>query len=571
MLEARATHEPAIDWTAAGQFVEPSDARRLEHGPRDRKFHLKIDRASQTLFPAAFDSPPEALRPDRDERAKARVIADAAAVARVLAGKPGLGVRELRSAVRVEWGIGSERVEVALTLLGAAVVVGAGPRNAKPMTLDPFGQRRDFRVCVALGTDNKAVARRKLARLLKAEGPAAAEAAAQIESFELAARAIVQAQAEDGLKSWKDRVRRLTAWAFPAFGQIAVNAVRPPHVQDALDACCKAGKSRRTVMHLLVDISTVLDELWRQELIPENVARKVRVPKNARVDRRERVILTDVEFGQFMACADVSAELHVMALTSRTLGGMRTSDLHAWDWSHVDTLTWADAHIPRPKTKSCDRIALPGQLVPVLQAWRESHGRSVSGPVFPVRRGPRAGERKRGKISYAASLRDALWRAGVVRPLLGFAEAVRDWSEASAAHRSESTLAAAEARARRLCLIQAGSVDLKPVDFHSFRRSYNTGLANAGVNVQTAMRLAGHKNASTHMRYVLIAETLETPAAALPNLVQALALPKPLPFVANDKKGIGPLTTAREPTFSAVGQPGLEPGANGLRVRCSTN
>ncbi len=108
-----------------------------KHGPRDRKFHLKIDRASQTLFPAAFDSPPEALRPDRDERAKARVIADAAAVARVLAGKPGLGVRELRSAVRVEWGIGSERVEVALTLLGAAVVVGAGPRNAKPMTLDP--------------------------------------------------------------------------------------------------------------------------------------------------------------------------------------------------------------------------------------------------------------------------------------------------------------------------------------------------------------------------------------------------------------------------------------------------
>jgi hypothetical protein len=119
------------------------------------------------------------------------------------------------------------------------------------------------------------------------------------------------------------------------------------------------------------------------------------------------------------------------------------------------------------------------------------------------------------------------------------------------------TLAEVEARARALCLIQAGSGDLKPVDFHSFRRSYNTGLANAGVNVQTAMRLAGHKNASTHMRYVLIAETLETPAAALPQLVQAPTVPKLARFVANDKKENGPLTSAREPLFFVFGQRGL--------------
>ena len=149
-------------------------------------------------------------------------------------------------------------------------------------------------------------------------GPDRRRGGCRIETFEVAARAIVQTQADEGLKSWKDRVRRLTAWAFPAFGQLAGNAVRPPHVQDALDACCRAGKSRRTVTHLLVDISTVLDQLWRQELVPENVARKVRVPKNARVDRRSGSILADVEFGQFMACRDVSAELHVMALRVAT-------------------------------------------------------------------------------------------------------------------------------------------------------------------------------------------------------------------------------------------------------------
>jgi hypothetical protein len=64
----------------------------------------------------------------------------------------------------------------------------------------------------------------------------------------------------------------------------------------------------------------------------------------------------------------VDPELHTMALTSRAFGGMRTSDLHAWDWEHVDTVSWRNAHVPRPKTKSRDRLALPPVLVPVLRA-----------------------------------------------------------------------------------------------------------------------------------------------------------------------------------------------------------
>ena len=94
--------------------------------------------------------------------------------------------------------------------------------------------------------------------------------------------------------------------------------------------------------------------------------------------------------------------------------------------------------------------------------------------VFPVRAGKRAGERKRGKIAYAKALREALWNAGIVRPLPGFDDAVDN-----------------EER-RALCLIQAGSEQYLPVDFHALTRAYNTGLAlPAGVNVQTAMKLAG--------------------------------------------------------------------------------
>jgi Phage integrase family len=63
-----------------------------------------------------------------------------------------------------------------------------------------------------------------------------------------------------------------------------------------------------------------------------------------------------------------------------------------------------------------------------------------------------------------------------------------------------------------------------PVDFHSFRRAFNTALAGAGVNVQQAMHLAGHSDANTHMRYVMRAPAMRTiPPEALPVLPVAVA------------------------------------------------
>ena len=119
-------------------------------------------------------------------------------------------------------------------------------------------------------------------------------------------------------------------------------------------------------------------------------------------------------------------------------------------------------------------------------------------------------------------------------------------------------MTSAEQRAQSLCLIQAGSADLLPLDFHSFRRAFNTALAAAGVNVQMAMRLAGHRNAGTHMRYVQLTEALEAPATALPRLEQkALRLPVAV-------RG----TDAKQRDFLA--RPvGFEPTTLGFEVRCS--
>jgi integrase len=337
------------------------------------------------------------------------------------------------------------------------------------------------RVCVPLETDNKAVARLKLDRLIAGED--APRVLKQGESFEQAARRIVPTQ---GIKSHEQRMRRFEMYVFPRFGEVPVEKVSAGDVRDALDAAAKKGLSRFSILHILSDISGILQELYALDLLPENVARRCRVPKSAKVDKRRRIVLTDDEFTRFVESPQLEPELRLLALVSRCLGGMRTSDLHAWDWSHLDTKTWQNADVYRPKTDSMNRLALPEQIVPALQAWWVQCGRPSLGPVFPQRGGPNAGERRR-KMSHAARLRRALWAVGV--------------------RRGES---------KEICELQRDTERARRVDFHSFRRAYNTGLARAGVNVQTAMALAGHTQTDTHMRYVALTEVLSAPESALP-------------------------------------------------------
>jgi integrase len=312
--------------------------------------------------------------------------------------------------------------------------------------------------------------------------PTSAELEAASETFEAAARRIVPTQRA---KTRGERLSRLERFAFPLVGDMPVGEIRSLHIRGVLVAALpKLGKT--SIGHLLDDIAGVLDELWRDEILAENPARRVQVPGAARVDERPRVVLTDDEFTRLAAWPAIMPELRCLIMVSRCLGGARTSDLHALDWSHIDRVSWASAHVPRPKTSSRDRLALPEVLVPVLRNWWHLEGQPAKGPVFPVREGPRAGTR-RGKMSHARELRKALWQAGIRR-----------------------------GATQEECELQTDTEETRRADFHSLRRAYNTGLAVAGVNVQTAMKLAGHRSAATHMKYVLPTEALAVPKAALP-------------------------------------------------------
>jgi hypothetical protein len=149
-----------------------------------------------------------------------------------------------------------------------------------------------------------------------------------------------------------------------------------------------------------------------------------------------------------------------------------------------------------------------------------------------VQSGERVGDRQ-GKRSHARELRRALWNAGIHAPLEGFEQAMGELRAAESqllgfrpgsgreAYRAALQRAArARAAAMKLDVLQSGSERFRAVDFHSFRRAFNTALGAAGVNVQQAMALAGHKDPRTHMRYVQLGQRgpLPTPLAALPVL-----------------------------------------------------
>jgi Phage integrase family len=149
-----------------------------------------------------------------------------------------------------------------------------------------------------------------------------------------------------------------------------------------------------------------------------------------------------------------------------------------------------------------------------LRAWWERAGKPEAGRVFPVRIGKRAGQEKKTN-SHAKRLRSALMRAGVFR---------LKPAEVPETGKGRRTDLGKEATGTKLApdprdpLYFETEVSL-PVDFHSFRRAFNTALAEAGVNLQHAMHLAAHADPKTHMRYVMKTTAMRTiPDAALPRL-----------------------------------------------------
>lgn len=271
---------------------------------------------------------------------------------------------------------------------------------------------------VNLETTDKQAARIKLRRLVKLNAPVevVAQEAAQLETFAEAAERIVS---ESGIATRQRRLERLRLHVFPALGAKRVNEVTAGDVRDLLAEQAAAGSSKQSCIHLRNDVSCVLGELWRTEVLPENVCKKVRIPKTAKIDKRERSVLREDELITYLAFTHPDEdkqravlERQCMACVSWFFGGLRWGDIRAIRWEAFETEGGRFSHgwAPRKKTARPQALEVPEVLKPILRDYWERAGRPTTGFIFPVRRGKRAGEeRKAGSI--ARALRRDLVRA----------------------------------------------------------------------------------------------------------------------------------------------------------------
>ncbi len=245
----------------------------------------------------------------------------------------------------------------------------------------------------------------------------------------------------------------------------------------------------------------------------------------------------------------------MLLLLSRTVGGMRTGDLHAITWEAFGP-DFATLRVPRRKTrkrgKPWQELDVPEAVRPFVHAWWEASGSPVTGPVFPARQGKRAGQTKGKGSSYARQLREAMLDAGMRRH-----ECTRP-ADAPPRKRGEPCCPAMASDP-----LYVETADTLPAGFHSTTRGgYCTALARANVNVQMANVLAGHSDPKVHQRYVASETIRALPEAALPPLPGILAS-------SAQKRERRAREKPANHSVSLAPPGGVEPPTNGLGNRCS--
>lgn len=346
------------------------------------------------------------------------------------------------------------------------------------------------RVTRALGTRNKAAAERKLARLIANDDTDRASVE-RVETFAEAAERVHAQRVDEEIKSAPDDLARVRRYALPVIGRTAVTAIEPHDVNAVLDHAKAEGLGHQTVVHLRNNLRAVFKSLRREGVIPINPVDDAEMPGFPTRRKRVRAVLDDLELAAYLAYVPPKTargrvhvlERQVLTVVSRCFGGVRTGDLNSLDWDAFETEDgrFGSGWAPRAKTESPQLLEVPQVLRPVLRRWWEMQGCPAAGPVFPVRRGKRAGEAK-GKMTYALAFRrdlQAAFTQALERRVKGVPKpGSKRWRELF--ERTPHTL---------------------PVDFHSWRRAYCQALKDADVNVQQAIALSGHKSIEVHLRY----------------------------------------------------------------------
>lgn len=117
----------------------------------------------------------------------------------------------------------------------------------------------------------------------------------------------------------------------PSFGNVPLRKLAVAHVQNLVNEKCKSGLSASTVHGIVRTLRKALQDAWKQELIEQNVAQKVTLPK---LEQKEPEHLEPEEAQRLLsACkGHVLENLIKFALTT----GVRIGEASGLTWDNVD-------------------------------------------------------------------------------------------------------------------------------------------------------------------------------------------------------------------------------------------
>ena len=373
-----------------------------------------------------------------------------------------------------------------------------------------------------LRTHHKSTAKRLLARLLKSPESEIEQAVERQETYAELADRVATKRRDAGVADTRSEELRERIDILPAIGPIAVNEITPDDIEAIFEAARDRGKSLSHLRQLRQVMRTRFTVAMREKAISTMPTDLVEMPR-VKVDNRERAVLTDQELQQYLSWEHPDPtyrlgvlERQTMGAVSRIFGGIRSGDVHVLRWDQIDAPNFKIGTAPRAKTAKPQRIAIPAALRPILLQWwneaKDEEGKKpTTGLVFPCLRGTDAGVGPKQGVSHAEALRRDLVR------VFG----LETWNAAK--RRFEETEGREMTERERELLTETDLT--RPVDFHSFRRGFVQGLADAHVTAQEAQRLAGHADLGAHERYLRSSRNVLTiPVAALPKLeVEAIS------------------------------------------------
>ena len=184
--------------------------------------------------------------------------------------------------------------------------------------------------------------------------------------------------------------RQLTKRVYAAIGHIRLDKLTTREIQKFINSLAKDGVnehtgkplSRKTMIHYLSFISTIIDYAIKMDMLSDNPCRRVTIPKGS---KKERKILTIEETEEFFDLLRTAPLKYRAFFTLDIYSGMRRGEMLGLEWKDIDFQTGV-IHIQRTsnytktngfytdttKTESSVRfVKVPMEVIDVLLLYKD--------------------------------------------------------------------------------------------------------------------------------------------------------------------------------------------------------